>query len=99
MNIGRAIRLCRSQRRLTQSELSARSGLSVSFLSMIEKGQRDPALSSLEATAKGLEVPLNILMFLAAEKDELVGMSDELKEKLSKATLELLKEPTSGYLL
>jgi hypothetical protein len=66
---------------------------------MIEKGQRDPALSSLEATAKGLEVPLNILMFLAAEKDELVGMSDELKEKLSKATLELLKEPTSGYLL
>lgn len=99
VNIGRAIKLCRSQRGITQARLAARSGISLAYLSLIEKGKRDPTMSTIEAIARALEVPLNILTFLAADKQDLAGLSEDMREKLSHAALALLKEPTSGFLI
>jgi transcriptional regulator with XRE-family HTH domain len=99
VNIGRAIRLCRSQRAMTQTELARRSGLSVAYVSLIEQNKRDPSFSMLESLARGLEVPLSIITFLGADKNDLAGISDDLREKLSKAALDLLKEPSSGFLV
>jgi transcriptional regulator with XRE-family HTH domain len=84
---------------MTQTELAKRSGVSLAYISLIEHGKRDPTISVLEQISRGLEVPLNILVFLAADKSELSGLSDEVREKLSRAALELLKEPGSGFLL
>lgn len=93
MNIGYAIKLCRQQRKLTQGELARRAGVSVSYLSLLERGERsDPGLSSLESIAKGLETPMTLLLFLAAEDEELKEFSPELKEKLSAAALSLMRE-------
>jgi len=93
MNIGYAIKLCRQQRKLTQGELAKRAGVSVSYLSLLERGERsDPGLSSLESIAKGLDVPMTLLLFLAAEEDDLKGFTPELKEKLSAAALNLMRE-------
>lgn len=94
MNIGHAIKLCRQQRKLTQIELAARAGVSISYLSLIERGERaDPGLGSLEKIAAGLDVPMTILLFLAADESELSGFSSELKEKLSVAALNLMRQP------
>ena len=41
---------------------------------------------------KGLEVPMTLLLFLAAEEDDLKGFTPELKEKLSAAALNLMRE-------
>jgi transcriptional regulator with XRE-family HTH domain len=99
VNLGRAIKMCRSRKGITQTELAKRSGISLAYLSVIEQNKRDPTLSVVESIARSLTVPLNILLFLAADKDELAGLTEEVREKLSRAALDLLKEPGSGFLL
>ena len=98
VDIGRAIRLCRSQKGWTQAELSKRTGITASHLSMMERNERDPSMAAMQSLANAFGMPLNVLVFLAAEKEELAGMTEELKEKLSRAALELLKLPTPGHL-
>ena len=94
MNIGHAIKLCRQQRKMTQKELASLAGVSISYLSVLERGERsDPGLNSLERIANGVEIPMAVLLFLAAEEDELGGFTPELKEKLSQIALTLMREP------
>lgn len=83
MNLGKAIKVFRIQRELSQSELADAAGISVSYLSLLERGKRDPAFTTVERISKALKVPLSILVFVAAEKDELDGVSEELREKLA----------------
>jgi transcriptional regulator with XRE-family HTH domain len=91
MNIGKAIKLCRIQKSMRQSELASKSRLSVSYLSLIEQGKRDPNISVLESIANGLDVPLSILVFLATDNSEIKKISPELFEKISTTALELVK--------
>lgn len=100
MNLGRAIALCRKQRDLNQAELAKRAGMSVSYLSLLERNERrDPTLSTVKSLAEALQVPAGILFFLAAEDTELSGLPTELKEKLSFAALQLLNGPVEATLL
>lgn len=92
MNLGRAIKLCRTQRALTQSELADKVGISTSYLSLLEQNKRDPSISIIEKLAETLNVPFSVLMFLAADKSELSGLDKELVEKLSYIALELINE-------
>jgi len=91
MNLGKAIKLCRTQKNLKQSELAERAKISVSYLSLLERGKRDPNFSTVEKIATALDVPVSILVFLAADEEELSGMSPELKEKLSYTALRLIE--------
>jgi transcriptional regulator with XRE-family HTH domain len=54
----RQLRVSRAGPRLTQEDLSERAQISVSFLSMIERGERSPHLETLAAIAEALEVRL-----------------------------------------
>jgi transcriptional regulator with XRE-family HTH domain len=92
MNLGRAIRLCRTQRGLSQSELANIAGISVSYLSLLERGKRDPTFSTIEDIASALNVPVSILVFLAANDEEMSGLSPELREKLSYTALRLIED-------
>jgi transcriptional regulator with XRE-family HTH domain len=98
MDIGKAIRLCRTQKGWTQLELSKRTGLTVPHLSMMEHNDRDPSMTAMQALAKAFDLPLNVLVFLGSEPSELRGLSDELKEKLSRAALTLLGLPSTRHL-
>jgi transcriptional regulator with XRE-family HTH domain len=57
----RELRVSRSGTRLTQEELSERARISVSFLSMIERGERSPHLDTLSKIAGALDVPVAAL--------------------------------------
>jgi transcriptional regulator with XRE-family HTH domain len=46
----------RLRRKLSQEALASRAGLSVSYISMLERGQRTPPLDTLESIAKALSV-------------------------------------------
>ena len=98
MQIGKTIRLCRNKKGWTQAELSKRTGITVPHLSMLENDVRDPSMDSMKALANAFDLPLNVLIFLASEPEDLVGLSEELKEKLSRAALTLLGLPSSGNL-
>lgn len=56
--VGRRVRMARVQSTWTQLKLAEKVGISVSFLSMIERGTRVPYLGTLQslADALGLEV-------------------------------------------
>lgn len=91
MEIGHALKICRSSRKLSLDDVADRSGLSQSYISMIESGKREPTLSSLEKIAKALAVPTLILMFLAADKDELQGLDEETSRLLSTALIDVMR--------
>lgn len=92
MNLGKAIQTSRIKRGLSQEALAKRAEISVSYLSMLENSKRDPTLSTVERVASALNVPVEILFFLGAEKGELAGINKELAGQLALTALELLDE-------
>ena len=57
------VRVLRRERGLTQQELGRKSGLSRSFLSQVENGNRVPSLSSLTRISAALDVmPIDVLV-------------------------------------
>jgi transcriptional regulator with XRE-family HTH domain len=93
MNLGRAIKMCRTSRGLSQAELANRAQCSVSYLSLLENSQRDPALSVVEKISQGLNVPVGILFFLASDNYELAGINTDLIGNIARTALEFLNEP------
>ncbi len=47
----------RHQRKLTQEALAAKAGISVAYVSMLERGERTPPLETIDRLAKALKVP------------------------------------------
>lgn len=90
-SIGATIKLCRDRRGLSQKELAERAEVSVSYLSLIEQGKRTPNLEVLESIASGLDIPLNVLVFLASDKSELAGIDETIAEKLSLLAWKLIE--------
>ncbi len=52
MNIGSKIRKLRKEKKLTLEELSKKTGLSLSYISLIERGLKNPSLKALEKIAE-----------------------------------------------
>lgn len=92
MNLGKAIQTCRIKRGLSQEALAKRAHCSISYLSMLENSKRDPTLSTVHKIAAGLNVPIEILFFLGAEKGELAGINRDLAGQLALTALELLDD-------
>ena len=69
--LARRIRTLRERRGLTQEDFAARSGISVSFASLLERGERSPSYETLVQVAGALQVPLAELF--RAEEDEAAG--------------------------
>lgn len=57
-NLGTNLRAARKNLKLSQEELSARCGVQAGEISRIERGLRDPQVSTVEKLAVGLELPL-----------------------------------------
>jgi transcriptional regulator with XRE-family HTH domain len=51
------VRRLRPKKKLSQKALADRIGISVSYVSMLERGQRSPPLETIEKMAKALGVP------------------------------------------
>lgn len=56
------IRNYRKQRNLTIKELAALSGMSISYISQVERGEVDPSLSALRKIAAAFQLPLYMLL-------------------------------------
>ena len=55
---GSAVRLRRSVAGISQEKLAERSGLHPTYISMVERGVRNPTLDAAARIAKGLKVTL-----------------------------------------
>ena len=66
-SIGLALRQHRARAGATQDDLAARSGVHSTYISNIERGQRDPGLGTLQRLAEALAVPTSELVRAAEE--------------------------------
>ncbi len=63
---------------------------------MLENGGRvDPSLSTVARIAAALQMPVEMLFFLAADKGELSGLDRDLAGRLAMAALDLLNEQST----
>jgi transcriptional regulator with XRE-family HTH domain len=87
MEIGTAILMIREEKGMTQPDLALASGIAQANLSNIERGKREPSLSTLKRIASGLKVRLSELV-LATESDHpTFQLSRERIEGLAAAVL------------
>lgn len=67
--VSRNIQLVRRQQKLSQQALAKKARISVSYVSMLERGMRVPPLDTLEVIAKALGVaPIYLCQELALPK-------------------------------
>ena len=91
MNLGETIKSCRLARGLKQKELAERTGISVSHICLMENGNRQPTRSSLKLITKALDIPLSVLVFLAAQKShEIKDLDSDTTKKLSDTIMNLI---------
>jgi len=55
---GTRLRELRVAAGLTQAELAEKAGISVNFISLVERGLKSPTLSTMERLAAALKVPI-----------------------------------------
>lgn len=79
MDIGSKIKETRTKKRMTLKELSQQSGLSIGFLSQLERGLTSVAVDSLETIAQILNMPITEFFEVPKEKDNFVLRSYDLK--------------------
>jgi transcriptional regulator with XRE-family HTH domain len=61
-NLGKNLRAARKGLKLTQEQVAERSGVQAGEVSRIERGLRDPKVSTLEKLAKAVEMPAGRLL-------------------------------------
>lgn len=66
MKLGNAIRLARTNARLSQTQLAEALGVSKTYVSMLENDRRDPSWSLLCRLAGALSISVATLVILAS---------------------------------
>jgi transcriptional regulator with XRE-family HTH domain len=90
MNIGNAIKELRIKRGFNQIDFADKCGLSQSYLSLIEKGKKEPTLSLLKKISSTLSMPMPILVFFSLDKNDVVDSK--------KAAFQLLEPSIKGLI-
>ena len=62
IQLGNRIRKIRLEKKLTQAELAERCSCNRNYISMLERGERNPSYKSLVMIARGLEVTVQLLV-------------------------------------
>ena len=77
---GKKIRMIRRNRDMTQEKLAELSGLSLQYIGEIERGRRNPSLTSVETLAAAFGIPLAELFNL----DEFKLTPEDLRRILAR---------------
>ncbi|HHW42565.1 MAG TPA: helix-turn-helix transcriptional regulator, partial [Desulfotomaculum sp.] len=97
LSLGDKIRLLRAEKNLSLQDLAARAGISLSYLSEIERGTVYPALSTLKRIAEGLDVsPTSIMGQEGSLGHKLKALREEYG--LTQAQLANLAGVTAGLI-
>lgn len=89
MNLGEKLKMLRkSVRKLTLVEVAERTGLSVSFLSDLERGQTRPSLDTLETLSKFYDINMNELLDNEKKNEQNNVLPATLNELLKEVEIE-----------
>ena|SRR5437016_10643735 len=94
MNYGRAIRIVRTARGLSQAQLADRLSVGTSHVSLLEAEKRQPSVQVLDEVSTTLNVPPHLLTLLASELADIDN--PESAEEISRLAHALLRVLVSG---
>jgi transcriptional regulator with XRE-family HTH domain len=83
MSLGDALRFFRVRREMTQADLAEASGISISYISLVERDKRDASMKTVMRFANALQVPLVLIVFVAEDGFKSEVYTDDLKGKMS----------------
>jgi transcriptional regulator with XRE-family HTH domain len=88
MELNKKLRLFRKQKGLTLKDLKDLTGLSLPFLSEIERGDSNPSLDSLQLISKAYDISLTELIgdTFVSQNDDLVPI--ELKQAIDSGEID-----------
>lgn len=93
MGVGEKIKELRKKNNLKLEELAEKTGLSISYISLIERGLKNPSLKALERIAKAFNLPPSY--FLSENEDETIETflrtKTNLDEDERKMIIQLIK--------
>jgi transcriptional regulator with XRE-family HTH domain len=92
--LSEALRLLRIFHDLKQNELAERLGLSKSYVSELEKGNRTPSLEVVEKYAKAFNIPTSSILFFSEnlpEASEGRWSGDKAKQAIAKKVIGFLQ--------
>ncbi len=92
MNIGQTIIKLRKIKGLKQIELAEQSGISQTYLSQIEGGNKVPKIDILEKISNVLEIPFSVMSFLSLDKDSIPKDKEESFTKIKPILDGFIKE-------
>lgn len=90
MDYGRAIRIARNVKDLSQKDLAKLTGVSGNYISMIESGKRVPSVDMLGAMAKAMDVPVYLLALIGSDQEDLRGIPFGDAQALANELLEMV---------
>lgn len=61
LKLGQKLKTLRTQQKLTQEDLAYKVGVDRSYMGFIERGEKNPTLSTIIKIAKSLKVPIKEL--------------------------------------
>ena len=67
MNIGEAIKKIRKKRHISQQSLACETDVTQGYLSLVEKGEREPGFDLIYKIAGVLKVPSQLILLMACE--------------------------------
>lgn len=76
--LGEKIRYFRKNKNITLQEMSDETGLSIGYISQIERNMADPSLSSLRKISTVLDIPIYLLMDVEKNNDNLTRKKDDV---------------------
>jgi transcriptional regulator with XRE-family HTH domain len=84
LDLGKTIRILRQARGWKLSDLADKAKVSVSFLSLVESGDRQPSLDVLRRVAQALKLPSEALILMSFQSDANLRGADPAMSKLRK---------------
>jgi transcriptional regulator with XRE-family HTH domain len=92
MNIGNAIKKIRTNKSLTQEDLSRLTEISQTSISQIEKGIKRPSQKNLQKICKALEVPETVVYFYGLEESDIPQKKKKVYNLVFPAIEEMIKK-------
>ena len=97
MNYGKAIRVIRATRGMSQKKLAYQSKLDASYISLLESGRRIPSADTIETIAKALNVPVYLFSLFASDAKDLNNITSRQAGILAKQLLEIIIKSQSRF--
>jgi transcriptional regulator with XRE-family HTH domain len=88
---GKAIRIIRQARGIRLGIVASNAGVSAPYLSLVERGEREPSLSVLHSLARALEVPFDALILLAQGSKSQLKTESEVAQRVADSVNRLTK--------